>query len=143
MPNDQHNAPGYAARGWSWVCTYTDKPCSTYYWGDEAIFALELDETKTSTNTVTAQRPRIWRFAYPQNNTPEEYYYYQPNVSLNKAGTRVYFGSNWTDGTIPSRNEAYMFDLPDNWYSDLGGEGTPAVAASKGSRNCGGNASVH
>ena len=82
--------------GWALVSTYGAKnppPNEKHTWMDTQIFMLELK-----------QNPTVWRIAHTHAYTSKDYvgeknYFAEAFATINKAGTRVYFGSNWDDYT--------------------------------------------
>lgn len=104
--------------GWVLISTYGARnPTSgmKHSWMDNQLFMLEL-----------AAKPKIWRLAHTRCFTAEHaedesIYFAEAFAAINRAGTRVHFGSNWgelkTDFT-----EAYVLPLPDGWEEKLGGE---------------------
>lgn len=104
------NASGVAP-GWGLVSTFyrgadnwdTWQPS---YWMYNAIYMVEFSAT-----------PRIWRIAHTM--TASETYWDDTMATINRSGTRVYWGSNWMDPQ--NRVDAYVVELPANWYQDLSG----------------------
>jgi hypothetical protein len=118
-----HTAPGITKKGWGFVSTYSRlSEGGNNHWSDNQIFAIELDETN---ECGTATEPRIWRLSFTQNMPNESYYYNQPNAQMNLAGTKLWWGANWRN--VNGVCEVYRIDLPQNWYTDLGGTITATV----------------
>lgn len=109
---------GNAARtpGWVLVSTYgsLEPPAgSTHSWMDAQVFMLELKES-----------PRIWRLAHTHSYTSrtfneEKNYFAESFAALNRAGTRVYFGSNWGELGRADYTDAYVLSLPHDWTTLL------------------------
>lgn len=108
------SAPGANCKGWAVCSVYGDDTNS--YWPNNRIFMIELDEEKT----YYATAPEIWQVAFTQCYTNSSYAYYsQTNATINKAGTRIYFTSNWR--STSAAPDVYKVDLPSSWYTDFGG----------------------
>jgi hypothetical protein len=102
--------------GWVLVSTYGAKyppPNRNHSWMDTQLFMVELN-----------QDPAVWRIAHTQCYTEEEYtgednYFAEAFATINKAGSRIYFGSNWGDYTVDSEGNAYtdtyQVVLPSEW----------------------------
>ncbi len=100
--------------GWVVVSTYGARnppKGRRHSWMDHQLFMLEL---KTS--------PRIWRLAHNHANTfvnpdqGEKQYFAEPQATINSAGTRIYFSSNWESfGAI----ELFAVLLPPAWETAL------------------------
>jgi hypothetical protein len=101
--------------GWVLVstCGAKNPPAGqTHSWMDCQIFMVELKAN-----------PRIWRIAHTHAYTSldfqqEQNYFAEAFAAINKAGTKVYFGSNWNDFT-PDYTDAYQVVLPSNWVEYL------------------------
>jgi hypothetical protein len=106
--------------GWVLVSTYGAKsppPNRNHSWMDTQLFMVELK-----------QDPVVWRIAHTQCYTEEEYtgegnYFAEAFATINKAGSRIYFGSNWGDYTVDSEGNAYsdtyQVELPTEWVADI------------------------
>jgi hypothetical protein len=101
--------------GWVLVstCGAKNPPAGqTHSWMDCQVFMVELKAN-----------PRIWRIAHTQAYTSldfqqEQNYFAEAFAAINKAGTKVYFGSNWNDFTT-DYTDAYQVVLPSNWVEYL------------------------
>jgi hypothetical protein len=97
--------------GWVLVSTYGAKqapPDGSHSWMDTQLFMLELK-----------QDPTVWRIAHTHAYTSDEYsgeknYFAEAYATINKEGSRVYFGSNWGD-FAPEYTDTYMVTLPSGW----------------------------
>lgn len=90
--------------GWAVIsveCDHTD----AINWPDNSIFMVELKANA-----------RIWRIAH--DHDPATVYWTTPFAAINKAGTRIYFGSNW-DTKDATQMDVYRVDLPETWWIDL------------------------
>jgi hypothetical protein len=102
--------------GWVLVSTYGAKnppPNRNHSWMDTQLFMVELK-----------QDPVVWRIAHTQCYIAEEYsgednYFAEAFATINKAGSRIYFGSNWEDYTVDFEGNAYtdtyQVVLPTKW----------------------------
>ncbi len=107
-------------------------------WFDHEIFMIELNKDKctykrtpryTGTWQSCSTPARVWRLAHSRDAGLDTggggYWAYWATV--NKKGTRVYFGSNWD--TPGGDVDTYVIELPSTWYQDLmGGDTTPPAA---------------
>ncbi|HEY9075486.1 MAG TPA: hypothetical protein VIO61_03010 [Anaerolineaceae bacterium] len=100
--------------GWVLVSTYgakTPPEGKSHSWMDNALFMLELKANG-----------RIWRVAHTQaytGRTPaEKNYYAEAFAAITTRGTRVYWGSNWSDFR-EDYSEAYAAILPVNWGAKI------------------------
>jgi hypothetical protein len=99
--------------GWVLVSTYGAKqapPDETHSWMDTQLFMLQLQEN-----------PAIWRVAHTQaylydEPSDEKNFFAEAFATINRAGTRVYFGSNWANFT-PDYSDTYQVTLPNGWTS--------------------------
>jgi len=97
--------------GWALVSTYGSKqapPDQTHSWMDTQLFMLQLQ-----------QNPTVWRIAHTQAYTSNEYsgdknYFAEAYATINKAGSRIYFGSNWGNFTT-DYSDTYQVTLPSGW----------------------------
>ena len=95
--------------GWCLVSTCgAENPPSgkTHSWMDNLFFMVEL---KANPRIVKLCLTRCYTGKNPQSN-----YFAEAYATINRAGTRVYYGSNWADYT-PDYADAYEVDLPSNW----------------------------
>jgi hypothetical protein len=101
--------------GWVLVSTYGSKnppQGKSHSWMDNQFFMLQL-----------RHNPRVWRIAHTQayislHSSEEKNYFAEAFASINRKGTRVYFGSNW--GRFdPEYSEAYQVTLPEKWREHL------------------------
>ena len=113
--NDQWHAPGLAKKGIAFVGSCNDTQTS---WSTNQLFGFQLDENHTSS---TATSNWVWRLASAENICNGTYYYNQTNISINTAGTKVYWGSDWRNST--GHSDTYVVQMPTNWYTDLFGGG--------------------
>lgn len=100
----------YATPGWCAVSTYASSSQSgagwqPSYWLDNAVFLMEL----------TADSPRMWRLSHARTANTD--YWTDPMGTINRCGTRFYWGANWSDpqGAI----DTYVVDLPPGWWNTL------------------------
>ncbi len=108
--------------GWVLVSTYgARKPVegSSHSWMDTQIFMLQLQRD-----------PIVWRIAHTHSYTSDEAtgeknYFAEAFATINQAGTRVYFGSNWNN-LSSDYTDTYQVMLPSGWQM-IAGES--AVAA--------------
>jgi len=105
--------PGLERKGWALVTTYTVKHNDHKGWEDDAMYLIEVDENKT----YEGKKPIVWRLATLNNDSTIDYYSKHPNASMNYAGTKVWFGSDWN--TAGGKMDVYRIDLPENWWNDL------------------------
>jgi hypothetical protein len=97
--------------GWVLVSTYgaeNPPPDESHSWMDTQLFMLELK-----------QNPRVWRIAHTHAYTAEEYsgdknYFAEAFATINKAGSRIYFGSNWGNFAVDYA-DTYQAVLPSEW----------------------------
>jgi hypothetical protein len=97
--------------GWALVSTYGAKqppPGQSHSWMDTQLFMLQLQ-----------QNPTVWRIAHTHAYTAYEYtgeknYFAEAFATIDKAGSRVYFGSNWGDFTT-DYTDTYQVTLPSEW----------------------------
>jgi len=80
-------------------------PDESHSWMDTQLFMLELK-----------QNPRVWRIAHTHAYTAEEYsgeknYFAEAFATINKAGSRIYFGSNWANFAV-DYTDTYQAVLP-------------------------------
>jgi hypothetical protein len=98
-----------ATPGWCLVSTYgAENPPSgqAHSWMDNLLFMVEL---KADPRIIKLCRTRCYTGRNPQSN-----YFAEAYATVNRAGTRVYFGSNWADYT-QDYTDAYEVDLPSGW----------------------------
>ena len=68
--------------------------------------------------------PRIWRIAHTHAYTylnpdqGEKNYFAEAFATVNTAGTRVYWGSNW-GSFLPEYSETYQVSLPTKWVESI------------------------
>jgi hypothetical protein len=107
---------GNAARtpGWVLVSTYGARnppKGKRHSWMDHQLFMVELKAA-----------PRIWRIAHNHSNTfvnpdeGEKEYFAEPQATINLAGTRAYFSSNWESF---NRIELFSVLLPAGWAATI------------------------
>ncbi len=104
-----------ATPGWALVstCGSEHPPAgSAHSWMDAQLFMVELKEN-----------PRIWRIAHTHAFTSmdfsgEQNYFAEAFATINTAGTRIYFGSNW--GIYKTDySDTYEILLPDAWNARI------------------------
>jgi hypothetical protein len=111
--------------GWALVSTYGAKQPpegASHSWMDTQLFMLQL-----------RQNPMVWRIAHTHcytsyESTREKNYYAEAFATVNNAGTRVYFGSNWGDFTA-DYTDTYQVMLPSDW-NKISSAVTPLPASS-------------
>jgi len=79
---------------------------------DNQLFMVEL-----------RAEPRVWRLAMTRaylsrNPATEKNYFAESFATVNTAGTRIYFGSNWGDFS-PDYTETYIINLPAGWQNNI------------------------
>jgi len=94
-----------ATPGWVTVSTYDTKTGSASAWMHGSIYLLELKE-----------KPRIWRVVHHRSVKGG---YWSSTATINTAGTRIYWGSNWNNPGGPI--DTYVVELPPAWHEDLMG----------------------
>jgi hypothetical protein len=110
--------------GWVLVSTYGAKqppPDRSHSWMDTQLFMLQLQ-----------QNPTVWRIAHTHAYTSYEYtgeknYFAESYAAINRAGSRVYFGSNWADFTA-EYTDTYQVTLPSGWATIAPGS-TPSATS--------------
>jgi hypothetical protein len=102
--------------GWAVFSTWGPNFTSTTHdWTGHEIFAVELTRTPPA---------RIWNIAQTHTLTVSgNPLNFDPFGKINKAGTKIFFGSNWDANVIPGSGQydVYQIDLPATWYQDLMG----------------------
>jgi len=107
---------GSETPGWVLVSTYGSKNLPTeskdHSWMDTQLFMLELKD-----------KPIVWRLAYTHAYTSldfsaEKNYFSEAFAAINQKGTKIYFGSNWSNFTT-DYSDAYQLTLPDDWRKNL------------------------
>jgi hypothetical protein len=97
-----------ARPGWVLVSTYggASKPC---FWFERSLFMLELKPNG-----------RHWHLTHTHSKTcaGSKDYWSEAFATINKAGTRVYWGSNWEE-TCKNFSDVYRLALPPAWHADL------------------------
>ena len=124
--------------GWGTIRNY-QKLGGVTSWFDHEIFMIEQNKDKctykrtprwTGTWQSCSTPARIWRVAHSRDAGADTngggYWAYWGTI--NRKGTRVYFGSNWD--TPGGDVDTYVIELPDGWYKDLTGNTPPTVSAS-------------
>ena len=99
----------YAVPGWVLIATNgaLNPPGGRHSWMDELTFILEL---KTSPRVVKLARTRCYT-----GSSPRENYFAEAFASINAAGTKVVYGSNWGIFSPADYTDAYQVTLPANW----------------------------
>ncbi len=96
--------------GWVLVSTYgalNPPPGKTHSWMDNLLFMLELEAS-----------PRIYKLCRTRcytGSSPRSNYFAEAFASINRAGTRVVFGSNWGRLSPDDYTDAYEARLPAGW----------------------------
>jgi hypothetical protein len=102
-----------ATPGWILVSTYGAKnpPAGeAHSWMDNLLFMVELKAN-----------PRVIKLAYTNCFTAqnaddvEKNYFAECFASVNRAGTKVIFGSNWGDVSKTDYSEGYQLTMPSGW----------------------------
>jgi hypothetical protein len=112
--------------GWVLVSTYCSKqapPDQTHSWMDTQLFMVQLQ-----------QNPTVWRIAHTQAYTSdgfsaEKNYFAEAFATINKAGSKIYFGSNWNNFT-PDYTDTYQVTLPSDWTTIAASTSPPATTQS-------------
>jgi len=104
-PGVHFSGNNYDKPGWGLVSTYHPNGL----WMDEQLFMVEL---KTN--------GRVWRLAHSHSVGSD--YWAQPHATINRRGTKVFWGSNWDNpsGTV----DTYQLSLPEKWNEELAGYNT-------------------
>ncbi len=93
--------------GWVLVSTYGQQRTAKS-WMDQCLFMVQLQA-----------RPLVWRVAQTfciQDPALEKDYFGEAFAALNRAGTRIWWGSNWSvTGAGNHQYETYVADLPADW----------------------------
>jgi hypothetical protein len=100
----------YDTPGWVLVSTYGAKnpePGHSHSWMDNLLFMLELD---ASPETLKLAQTRCHTGARPGSN-----YFAEAFASINRAGTKVVFGSNWGILSPEDYTDAYEVRMPAGW----------------------------
>jgi hypothetical protein len=98
-----------AVPGWALISTSGARNAQhgmMHSWMDNLLFMCEL---KANPRVVKLTQTRCYTGMNPQPN-----YFAEAYATINRAGTRVYFGSNWGDYT-QDYTDAYEVDLPAGW----------------------------
>ncbi|HFC54159.1 MAG TPA: hypothetical protein ENJ43_06965 [Gammaproteobacteria bacterium] len=103
----------YDRPGWVLVSTYgpqTSRGEQPAIWSDGTHYMLEIKENG-----------RHWRVAqtftrFPQTN--KKYYWLEAAATINRSGTRIYWGANHHDQR-DKYVDLYQLTLPESWYRDL------------------------
>ncbi|HEX7319809.1 MAG TPA: hypothetical protein VF399_05570 [bacterium] len=102
-----------ATPGWVLVSTYGAKnpPAGEEHsWMDNLLFMVELKAN-----------PRVIKLAYTNCFTAqnaddvEKNYFAECFASINRAGTKVIFGSNWGDVSQAEYSDGYQLTMPSGW----------------------------
>ncbi len=102
-----------AAPGWILVSTYGAKnppDGEAHSWMDNLLFMVELKAN-----------PRVIKLAYANCFTAqnaddvEKNYFAECFASINRAGTKVIFGSNWGDVSKTDYSDGYRLTMPSGW----------------------------
>jgi hypothetical protein len=98
-----------AAPGWVLISTNgaLNPPGGRHSWMDELLFMLEL---KTSPRVVKLARTHCYT-----GSSPRENYFAEAFASVNTAGTKVVYGSNWGILSPANYSDAYEVRLPAGW----------------------------
>ncbi len=122
ISGNSHDKPGWAAIS-VYTPTYPEAPDN---WAEHSIFMVEL-------TTRTDPAPRVWRIAH--THTLRKGYSDDSFAKLNKAGTKIWFGSGWGQSYKDpgAQYDVYQIDLPGNWYQELMGNLPPTASISASS----------
>jgi len=96
--------------GWCLVSTCGAKnpdPGNTHSWMDNLLFMVEL---KADPRIVKLCQTRCYTGESPTSN-----YFAEAYATVNRAGTRVYFGSNWGILSPEDYTDAYELRMPSGW----------------------------
>lgn len=96
--------------GWVLVSTYgakTPAAGNSHSWMDNLLFMLELESVP---DTVKLAQTRCYTGSSPRSN-----YFAEAFASINQAGTRVVFGSNWGVLSPEDYTDAYELRMPSGW----------------------------
>ncbi len=102
----------YDKPGWVLVSTYGAKNPDAgrqHSWMDNLLFMLEL---KPNPDTAKLAQTRCYTGTKPRSN-----YFAESFASINHAGTRVIFGSNWGILSLDDYTDAYELRMPADWDS--------------------------
>jgi hypothetical protein len=123
----QARKPGWAVvstdQGYGCPIQY-DCTCSTD-WDCQLIFLMEIKAPTPDCNYGSSNNSatRIWQIAHTY--TMDVGYSDAAFATMNRAGTRIYFSTNWVyPGQVCSTTypcETYIVELPSTWYKDLAG----------------------
>ena len=97
-----------ATPGWALISTYNSynpPPGSAHSWMDSLLFLVEL---KTSPTIRKLARTNAYT---SKNFTGDKNYFAEAFAAINRAGTRVYFGSNWGSYRT-DYSDAYLVTIP-------------------------------
>jgi len=108
--------------GWALVSvygpTYPEVPTS---WDQYSIYMVELTTRKDPP-------PRVWRIAH--THTVRKDGADDPYASINRKGTKIFFGSGWRNSYKDGPYDVYQINLPSTWYKDLMGNMPPTASIS-------------
>ncbi len=133
-PSVEVSASNFDKPGWGATRFYQAKGGGDWY--DYQIVMFELNKNKCRYKqqaggswSACSEPERIWRIAHTHDTGADSggggYWAYW--ASINRKGTKLYFGSNWD--TPGGQVETYVVNLPSTWYQDLmGGDTTPPAA---------------
>lgn len=99
----------YTVPGWVLVSTYgaRNPPSGKHSWMDNLLYMLELKAN-----------PRIVKMAPTHcftGNSPRSNYFAEAFASVNRAGTKIVFGSNWGVLDPEDYTDAYEVRTPSGW----------------------------
>ena len=105
----------YDTPGWVLVSTYGSDAKSGATWPHNLLFMLELK-----------QNPRLWLLAHTHSAQLDKGkdYWAEAFATINKKGSRIYWGSNWDNPGKDTQIDCYRLDLPQDWWQELT-ENTP------------------
>ena len=117
ISGNSHSKPG-----WSVISIYYPKyPGVVDNWAQHSVFMVEL--SKRVPNPTRDNHARVWRLAHT-HTCLKAGYADAPFGKINRKGTKVWFGSSWSE--VNSYIDGYPYDvyqinLPATWYEDLMG----------------------
>jgi hypothetical protein len=101
-----YSANNYDKPGWGLVSMYAPSaPDVPDAWGEHEVFLVELTKR-------TDPPPHVWRLA--NTHTMKKSYADDPFAKINRAGTKVWFGTGWgaSIGDAGTHYDVYQIDIP-------------------------------
>lgn len=117
----EYSGHNYNKPGWGVIRFYDNNGG----WWDDEIIMVELNKNKcdkykkpasAAEFSICPEKARVWRIAKGRHGVSGSRYW-DAWATINRKGTRIYFGSDWGDPNAPI--DTYMIELPDTWYHDL------------------------